>query len=172
MQAIDPGSSRGQALLRHRATRLALIENPRGQVQRQPEDILQLLVVRNLPANIADGAAKIGSELAQSLARPLELFGMGVALVFDQRELAHPCAALAQVKPCLPGKRHQLLAGEVAGVLHPWGTSRSSAAPWYRRLRGPRILRCHCSSPDRHRETFLQECCNPLLTHPLPPARQ
>jgi hypothetical protein len=59
--------------------------------------------------NIADDASEHGSNRPQCLVRPLELFGMGIALVCHQSELAHPSIGLSQVNSLLPGQAHQLL---------------------------------------------------------------
>ena len=50
-----------------------------------------------LAPNVADDAAEIGLELSQAAISALELLGMGIALVLDQRELADPQVGLAQI---------------------------------------------------------------------------
>ena len=60
---------------------------------------VQLRIAGDLAPDVADGAPEIGLELAQRLVGPLELLGVGIALMLDQRQLADPHIALAQIEP-------------------------------------------------------------------------
>lgn len=93
------------------ALALPLLENRRGLVERPAEDRLEFRVADDLAGDVAGYAPEIGLELAQRLAGPLELFGVGVALVNDQHSLADPDIGLAQPEPGRPGQPHQPLAG-------------------------------------------------------------
>ncbi|MET4516750.1 hypothetical protein ABIB81_006091 [Bradyrhizobium sp. I1.7.5] len=57
----------------------------------------QVGVAAEFAAYVADDAAEIGLEFTQGPVVALELFGEGVALVLDQRDLAHPGIGLAQL---------------------------------------------------------------------------
>src|SRR4029079_9761321 len=68
-----------------------LLEHPPGQMQQLGEARLQTtLLARDLAGDVADSAPEICSERAQRLVGPLELLGVGIALMLDQGELAHP----------------------------------------------------------------------------------
>ena len=115
-------------------------------MQRRPEDVLKLCVARNLPANILDGAAKICLKLAQCLAGPFELFGKGLTLMLDERELAHARMGLAQVNPRFLRQNRQLLAGplnsfaSVGNITFFGCTVVVSTSPfWYRLAPLPRF---------------------------------
>ena len=58
------------------------------------EDLLKLRLACNLAADVADGAAQKSLEFTQAFPGPLELFGMRIALLHDQGELAHLGVAL------------------------------------------------------------------------------
>jgi hypothetical protein len=65
---------------------------------------LQKLLVNDLTDNVADHPTEIGLQLAQGLVGALELVRMGVALLCDERQLAHAGIGLAKLDPCPPGK--------------------------------------------------------------------
>src|SRR6185295_13298317 len=68
-----------------------LLEHPPGQMQQLGEERLQTaLLASDLAGDVADSAPEICSERAQRLVGPLELLGVGIALMLDQGELAHP----------------------------------------------------------------------------------
>ncbi len=69
---------------------LALIADPIGQGELRRKGRIQSLVRTDLAADIADDAAQLGAQGSQRLVGALELFGMGVPLMFDQGQLAHP----------------------------------------------------------------------------------
>ncbi len=54
------------------------------------EDVLQIVLARDLAGDVADGAAEVGPQGAERLVGALELLGMGIALVPDQGKLADP----------------------------------------------------------------------------------
>ena len=58
------------------------------------EAALEPMVAVDLAGNVADDAAQIGLERAQSPVGALELLGMGVTLMLDQGELADPRVGL------------------------------------------------------------------------------
>ncbi len=58
---------------------------------------LKGLVSLDFALDVPHHPAKIGLERWQAPVRPLELLGMSVALLLDERELAHPRIGLAQV---------------------------------------------------------------------------
>ncbi|MBB4096113.1 hypothetical protein GGQ79_004668 [Ochrobactrum pecoris] len=66
---------------------LLLLHDGLRLIERPEEDRPQLLVTGDLPLDIADGPPEIGLQLAQRLARSLELLGMRVTLVLDQDDL-------------------------------------------------------------------------------------
>lgn len=76
------------------ALALALLENGGGLVERPFEERVQPRIAGDLARNVANGPAEIGLEPAQRLVGPLELLGVGIALVADQRQLI----ALAQME--------------------------------------------------------------------------
>lgn len=81
------------------ALALPLLKHAPGQIERSLEDGLEVVLAGDLARDIADGTAQIGPERAQRPVDSLELFGVGVALVFDQRPLADPHIGPAQVQP-------------------------------------------------------------------------
>ena len=105
VQRIDLGS----------ALALLLFEHPPRQRQRTSQGDLteQVGAVVELAGDVADDTAEIGFELPQSSVGALELLGVGIALMLDQRELAHPRIGLAQLDAAALGQAHQDLAGAV-----------------------------------------------------------
>src|SRR5258705_10810568 len=90
-----------------------LLARPPAKAEQVSEAALEPMVAVDLAGNVADDAAQIGLELAQSLVGALELAGMGVALMLDQGELADPCVGLPGFHTQLFGQLHQLLTGPV-----------------------------------------------------------
>jgi hypothetical protein len=84
MQAVDLGSTLSALLSEHAA----------GPAQQPGGHRLQPGIAVDLAGNVPDDAAQVGLELAQSPIGALELLGMGVALVLDQRELADAAVAI------------------------------------------------------------------------------
>lgn len=78
MQAVDLAA----------ALALALLENGGRLVERPFEERVQPRIADDLATDVANGPAKLGLEPAQRLVRPLELLGVGIALMADQRQLA------------------------------------------------------------------------------------
>jgi hypothetical protein len=93
------------------ALALLLLQNRPGLVERPLKIRVQLRIAGDLAGDVANGAAEIGVQLARRLAGPLELLGMGIALIHDQRSLADPDIGLSQVEPGFPAQPHQPLAG-------------------------------------------------------------
>ena len=80
VQAVDLGAALAAFLREH-----AVCED------KQPCELrLQPRVVFDFADDIANDAAETGLELAQRAVGALELAGMGIALVHDERELADP----------------------------------------------------------------------------------
>ena len=74
---------------------LLLFADAPGQQQQLCERRLQRIVVLDLAADVADDAAEIGAQLLQHPVGPLELLGVGIALMLNQGELAHSRIGLA-----------------------------------------------------------------------------
>jgi hypothetical protein len=87
MQGIDLGS----------ALTLILRQHAPGEAQRLGEDLFELGIAVDASPDVADDAAQIGLEFAQASVGALELMGMGIALMLDQRQLADPRLGLAQL---------------------------------------------------------------------------
>jgi hypothetical protein len=77
------------------ALMLALLAHAAGEHQRMGEDALQFGVVLDLARDVARDPAEIGSDRLQRPVGALELLGVGVALMGDQRMFAHPRVGLA-----------------------------------------------------------------------------
>jgi hypothetical protein len=67
------------------ALMLALLAHPAGEHERMGEDALQRGVAFDLAHDVARDAAEIGSDRLQRLIGALELLGVGLALMGDQR---------------------------------------------------------------------------------------
>ena len=116
---------------------MPLIADAPGQRQRPGEEVLQGRIARDLAGDVADHPPEHGSEAPQRLVGPLELLGVGIALVLDQRPLADPGIGLAQgdaVRLCEP---HQVLAGPV----HQLGVGREGDGLLLHGRVGPRLDR-------------------------------
>src|SRR4029077_21075535 len=85
VQAVDLGAALAALLLPY----------PPRQAQQPGEPGLQRGIAVDLAGNVADDAAQIGLELAQSPVGAVELAGMGVSLMPYQLELADPRIRLA-----------------------------------------------------------------------------
>ena len=77
------------------ALMLALLAHPAGEHQRMGEDALQLSLALDLAHDVARDPAEIGADRPQRPVGALELLGVGIALVGDQRVLADPLIGLA-----------------------------------------------------------------------------
>jgi hypothetical protein len=84
MQAVDLGAALPALLLAH----------PPAKAEQVSEAALEPMVAVDLAGDVADDAAEIGLERAQSPVGARELLGMGVTLMLDQGELADPCLRL------------------------------------------------------------------------------
>ena len=85
------------------ALMLALLAHPAGQHQRMGEDALQFGLALDLAHDVANDPAEIGADRPQRPVGALELLGVGVALMGDQRMFADPLVGLAQLDARLPG---------------------------------------------------------------------
>ena len=61
------------------------------------DHVLEPPIALDLAADVADDAAEIGAKLLEGSVGTLELLGMGIALVLDERELADPRIGLTTV---------------------------------------------------------------------------
>jgi hypothetical protein len=77
------------------ALMLALLAHPAGEHERMGEGALQLSLALDLARDVANDPAEIGSVCLQRPVGALELLGVGVALVGDQRMFADPLIGLA-----------------------------------------------------------------------------
>ena len=75
---------------------LALILDPASPRERQREHVCEFRLADDLAGDVPDGAPQHRAEAPQGSAGPLELLGMGIPLVPDQRDLADPHVRLAQ----------------------------------------------------------------------------
>lgn len=136
------------------ALALLLLHDGLRLIERPEEDRPELLVTINLVLDVADGPPQIGLELAQRLARPLELFGMGVTLMLDQGEFADPNIGLPQFQSGLPCQAHQ----PFPTPMDEFGIGRKHHIL---RLNSrvhnhqPRIAGLHRAGLDRHRQALL-----------------
>ena len=90
-----------------------LLAHPAGKVERPRELGLEKVIVGDLAFDVADDAAKKGLELAQRPVGALELAGMSVALMLNERDFADPRAGLAQGDTEPLGELDQLLTSSV-----------------------------------------------------------
>ena len=74
---------------------LALLAHPAGKHERMGEDALPFGVAVDLAHDVARDPAEIGADRPQRPVGALELLGVGIALVGDQRVLADPLVGLA-----------------------------------------------------------------------------
>jgi hypothetical protein len=113
----------------------------------------------NLARDIGDAAAKIGLEPARRFLYAVELAGMGVALMPDEREFADACVGLAQRDTEPLGERDQLLAGWVQKL----GISRESDVlglhPGVGNGAGE-VCGLHRASPGRERQVSYDSACS------------
>src|SRR5262245_57655712 len=127
VQGIDLGS----------ALTLILRQHAPGEAQRLGEDFFELGIAVDASPDVADDAAQIGLEPAQASVGALELMGMGIALMLDQRQLADARIGLAQLDTDMRGKSSA-------------STSRHSTLSLSRRVlaqdqrqRGPKVYSLH-----------------------------
>ena len=100
MQGIDLGP----------ALALLLLAYPPRQHEQLSERRFEPAVALDLAGKVADHAAGISPQLLQHPVGALELLGVGITLVLDQGELAHPCIGLSQNHPVVLRQPHQFLA--------------------------------------------------------------
>lgn len=91
---------------------LALVPHLPGQRQ-HPLSTKQVGIATEFTSYVADDAAKIGLERLQGPVGALELLGVSVALMLDQRELAHAGIGLAQLDAIAIRQPDQDFAGAV-----------------------------------------------------------
>ena len=150
---------------------LALLAHPAGEHERMGEDALQRGVAFDLAHDVARDAAEIGSDRLQRPIGALELLGVGVALMGDQRMFPHPRVGLAQVDAGLPGQLDQPL----ARPMHQLGVGRKGDSLG---LNGRvddhlgKVGGLGRAGARGDRQALLDQRDKALLAHPLAPARQ
>ena len=72
-----------------------------------------MLRASRLAEDIAHHPSEISLELSQLPGCPFELLGMGIALLLDERELAHPGIGLTEDNAVLPGQVNELFSRPV-----------------------------------------------------------
>ena len=130
------------------------------------EDALQLSLAPDLAYDVARDPAEIGADRPERPVGALELLGVGIALMGDQRMFAHPRVGLAKLDAGPPGQLRQTLAGS----MHQLGVGRKGD-----RLRLYGGVDGHLGKVGglrRHRQALLDQRRKPLLPHPLAPAGQ
>src|SRR5271154_5875262 len=153
------------------ALMLALLAHPARQHERMAEDTLQFGFALDLAADVANDPAKIGAQRLQRPVGALELFGVGMALVGDERPLAHPLVRLAQLDAGLLRQPHQSLASPV----HQFCVGRERHSL---RLHGGvdnhlgEIRGLRRAGAGRRRQALLDQRDQLLFAHPLAPAGQ
>ena len=95
------------------ALALLLLAHPPRQHQQLCERRFEPAVTLDLATDVADDATEIGPQLLQHPVGALELLGVGITLVPNQGELAHPRIGLAQHHATMFRQSHQLLARPV-----------------------------------------------------------
>ncbi len=99
---------------------LALLAHTFSEIGRTAEYVGQRLADLNPASDVALDAAEESSDLAQRLVRALELLGVRIALMGDERVLANALIGLSQGDAVLLGEAHQPL----ARAMHELGVGR------------------------------------------------
>jgi hypothetical protein len=131
---------------------------------------LEPVVTGNLAADVPSDPPQIDPQLPQHPVGTLELFGVRVALMLHQGELADPRKGLPQPDAMLLGQPHQ----PYQGAVHQPGISRECDRLWLHRGIDDDVgevgwlggIRAH-----RHVQALLEQSRKLLLTHALTPAR-
>ncbi len=135
------------------------------------KNLFEAIVACDLAGHVADDAAEIGFQRLERSLCPLELFGMGIALLLDEGVFGDPRISLAQREAVLLGEPHQPFAGPV----HQLRIGRESDRL---RLHGRihddlgKVGGLGRTAAGRDRKAFLQQRNEPFFAHPLPPAGQ
>jgi limonene 1,2-monooxygenase len=141
------------------------------QVQRPGEQRRQFLLAFDLAFDVADHAPELGSERSERLAGALELMGMRVTLVLDQRVFADPRIGLTQHHAIGLGQPDQPLARPVqqlrVGREH-------HILELHRRIDGEpgEVAGLGCARPGGHGQALLNERSQSFVAHALAPAGQ
>jgi len=148
---------------------LALLAHAVRKRQHSREGGLLAIVALDLAHDVAPHAAQIGAQLAQFAVGALELLGVGVALMRDQRVFSDAFKRLTQDDALPLGQLHQLLARPVhqfgvGGEHHRLGLHRriDDDPGEVRRLGRPRSR--------RHVQALLNQRRDLLFAHALAPA--
>src|SRR4030088_2292144 len=100
-----------------------LLAHPPAKAEQVSEAALEPMVAVDLAGNVADDAAQIGLERAQSPVGALELPGMGVTLMLDQGELADPRISTRAAIPASRGTAPRRPSMRGARLLRPHGAT-------------------------------------------------
>ena len=126
------------------------------------EDALQFSVAPDLAHDVARDLAEIGSDRLQRPVGALELFGVGLALMGDQRVFADPLVGLAQLNAGFLGQPHQPL----ARPMHQLGVGRKGhRLGLHSRVDNDlgEIRGLGCARSRRNRQAFLDQRRQALL---------
>ena len=150
---------------------LALILDPASPRERQREHVCEFRSADDLAGDVADDAPEHRADAPQGSVGPLELLGVGIALVPDQRDLADPHVRLAQGHAPRLGEAHQAL----ACAMHQLGVRRKGNRLL---LHGrvddhlPEVRGLGGSHAGRDGQALLDQRDELVLPHALAPARQ
>jgi hypothetical protein len=86
---------------------MALLEHALGAIERAATDLAQACVVLDPPGDVALDPPQEGAQFAQRLVGALEMLGVRIALMRDQRMLAVALVGLAQRDAVPLGEPHQ-----------------------------------------------------------------
>ena len=153
------------------ALMLTLLAHGKGERQGLGENRAQRIIVARLANEVAADPAKIGADRPQRPIGALELFGVSVALMGDQRMLADPLIGLAQGNAGLLRQPDQTLPRPV----HEPGVGRERhRLRLHRRVDDDarKVRGLGRAGSRRGRKALPDQRDELLLAHPLAPARQ
>jgi hypothetical protein len=150
---------------------LALVAHAAGEHERTGEGALQVGVGIDLAHDVARDPAEISADRLQRPVGALELLGVGIPLMGDQRMFADPLVGLAQPDAGLLRQLHQSL----AGAMHELRVGRKGdRLGLHLRVDDDlgKVGRLRRAGARGHRKALLDQRRQPLFLHPLAPARQ
>src|ERR1700676_4555728 len=151
------------------ALALLLMADPQRQIEQRAKAVLERGIALDLAADVANDAAKTGSQEFELSPGALELMRMGITPDHDGGALGQAQIALAQLDALALGQIDQLLDRAVDEPRVRWMGDRFL-------LHGGvhhnpfEIFGLDRSAPVPHREALLQQRGDLLLTQPLAPA--
>ena len=140
-----------------------------SQRQQLREGGLFAVIASNLAPDVAHDAAQKRADCAQRPVGALELLGVCIALMRDQRVLANTLIGLAQIEAMLFGQAHQLF----PRAMHQFGVCRKRHGfGLNRRINDDfgEVGWLGRAGARGHIQAFLNQCSDFLLAHPLPPS--